>query len=263
MGRRFISILLVFAVAFVLEFLATAAFAADSDVVLSEIMINSMTDCKQNNGEWIEIYNKGSSPVDLTGWRLEDNSGAKHSRTITSSMCPQDSSCVMPAGETWLIAKSQEDLQAEFDHYTNPLSPTVQTTRTIFLNAKIGNGLGNSNDHLILQNSSGVAVDCVSWDGSGTCKSQTYVPGGNGVDQNKDGDDGESIANIATDGHAQWYDHRRNASPYNHINTATNDTTAVVLSGFTARPESASWWLLSVLSFGVVTGLILIRKEMF
>ena len=263
MGRRFMSILLVFSVAFVLKFLATAAFAADSDIVLSEIMINSMTDSTQNNGEWVEIYNKGSSPVDLTGWRLEDNGGDKYSRTITSSMCPYGSSCVMPAGETWLIAKSQTDLQAEFDLYTNPLRPTVQTTRTIFLNAKIGNGLANSNDHLILWNSSGVAVDCVSWDGSGICASQTYVPGGDGVDQNKDGDDGESIANIATNGRAQWYDHRRNASPYNHINTATDDTTAVVLSGFTAMPESASWWLLSILPFGVVMGLILIKKRIF
>ncbi len=91
---------------------------------------------------------------------------------------------------------SQQDLQDEFDNYTNPSGLTVDTSRTVFLGDKIGNGLSNAGDYLILKNNAGDPVDCVSWDGSDICKSLTYVPGGNGKDQLNKGADGGSIVNI-------------------------------------------------------------------
>ena len=217
--------------------LVSVARAADGDIVLSEIMINALTDSTGNHGEWIEVCNKGTSSVDLAGWVLEDN-GATN--TIAASMCP-NGSCEIPAGGAWLISSwSQQYLQDEFDGYTNPSSPSVDASRTIFLGGRIGNGLANSDDRLVLKNGAGNAVDCVSWDGSGTCGSLAYVAGGDGVDQNKDGDNGESIVNVQ----GQWYDGEPNASPYNCTNTAKGGSpTVVVLSGFGASVGLAGGWV--------------------
>ncbi len=247
-------VLLVLSVVSAVLSLVSVAQAADSDIVLSEIMINALTDFTGNHGEWIEICNRGTSSVDLTGWVLEDN-GATN--TIAASMCP-NGSCEIPAGGAWLISSwSQLYLQVEFNGYTNPLSPSVDTSRTVFLGGKIGNGLANSDDRLILKNNAGKAVDCVSWDGSGTCSSLEYVGGGSGVDQNKDGDNGESIVNIQ----GQWYDGDPNASPYNCTNTAKGGSpTAVVLSGFEASEGPAGEWVWVFLSIGAAAALALVRR---
>ncbi|RLC81637.1 MAG: hypothetical protein DRI61_03615 [Chloroflexi bacterium] len=208
-----------------------------SNIVISEVMFHAVNETNPlNNGEWIEIYNKGSSAVDLTGWQLRDNYLTK---TITSDMCPNNS-CQIPAGECWLIAWNTTYLQAEFDRYTNPLSPTVESSRTIFLGGRIGNGLSNSADMVALLTSDGAAVDCVSWANttSTVCSSLTYVSGGDGQDTDlNDEGDGQSITNVQ----GQWYYHRINGSPYNSSNTSTGGSpTLVALSAFCAR--SALLW---------------------
>ncbi len=205
-----------------------------ADIVISEVMFNAITETNPTNcGEWIEIYNKGSAPVDLAGWVITDNNSSK---VITYSMCP-GSSCVITPGGCWLIAWNQDYLQAEFNNYTNPLSPTVDSSRTIFLGGRIGNGLANDTDMVALMIVSGgvtLTVDCVSW-GTTTptlCSGLTYITSGNGRDTNLSGEgDGQSIANIG----GTWYYHQPNASPYNCINTAAGgNPTAVTLSAFSA-----------------------------
>ena len=199
-----------------------------ADIVISEVMFNAITETSPTNcGEWLEIYNRAHVTINLTGWAIRDFDG--NTRTITTSMCPNNS-CEIPPGGCWLIAPYTREanyLQAEFNFYTSPLRPTVLHTSTIFLGARIGGGLANDEDGVaLLIVSAGVtlAVDCVSW-GTTTptfCSSLNYVDGGNGADTNR-GDkgspgahDGQSIANIQ----GQWYDHERNASPYNCVNTA-------------------------------------------
>ena len=197
--------------------------AADADVVISEVMINAVEEAG-GSGEWFEIYNKGAASVDTANWIIEDNNATD---TITTTMCPNNS-CVVPPGECWLIARSQSQLQSEFDNYTNPLSPTVRTTKTIFIDSPIGGGLKNDQDNLIIKNSDGNAVDCVSWASTAqtVCASLTYVSDGGGVDQTNNGSNGQSITNIQ----GNWYDHQSNASPYDCINTAEGgDPTAVRL----------------------------------
>ena len=43
------------------------------EIVINEIMYDPPGD--DNNSEWVELYNAGSGPVDLTGWSLADNDG--------------------------------------------------------------------------------------------------------------------------------------------------------------------------------------------
>ncbi len=48
--------------------------APAESLVISEIMPNPAV-VTDDNGEWFEVYNRGSSPVNLSGWVLLDNSG--------------------------------------------------------------------------------------------------------------------------------------------------------------------------------------------
>ena len=43
--------------------------AANTDVVINEIVAYETRD-----HEWIDIFNKGSDPVDITGWKFFENS---------------------------------------------------------------------------------------------------------------------------------------------------------------------------------------------
>jgi len=240
--------------------LAAVALADDADIVISEIMINAMSST-ETYGEWIEIYNKGSTSVNITGWQIQDNNATD---TITADMCPSGS-CEIPAGACWIIGRDQANLQSEFDQYTdfNGGSSAVDTNRTIFLNNPIGNGLNNTADRLILRNNSGTPVDCYSWDGSGTCSGLNYVPGGGGLDGTLEGANGQSVTRIGTD----WYNHRPNASPYNCTNTAQGGSpTTVTLHTFAAHVSSPALpWLWAATALVAYTlslgGLLWLRRR--
>jgi hypothetical protein len=66
---------------FIIVFAAVLQFTVTSsslrgDVIISEIMYNPSSkesfNPDENLVEWIEIYNSGDSPVDITGWFLQD-----------------------------------------------------------------------------------------------------------------------------------------------------------------------------------------------
>ncbi len=132
-----------------LEFAVWPALAADTDVVLSEIMIDAVFETS-NQGEWVEICNRHSSTaVDLTNWTIEDNNRGD---TIQSTLCPGNN-CSIPARTCWLIATTQANLNAEFTSNSGNYSTcgaTVDTAKTIFLGEAIGNGLANTNDRVVL-----------------------------------------------------------------------------------------------------------------
>ncbi|MCP4426830.1 MAG: lamin tail domain-containing protein, partial [Chloroflexi bacterium] len=194
-----------------LSLIVSTASAADDDLVISEIMIDAVVE-GSDWGEWIEIYNKGTTSVDLAGWELEDNTNTD---AISAAVCP-NGSCIIPASGCWLIAASQSELQQEFDTYTNPNQPAVDGDHTIFLGERPGNGLANGGDHLILRNAADMAVDCYSWDGSNTCNRLTYFGGGDGFDGALAGEQGQSVTNIQH----TWYTHVSNGSPYDCNNAA-------------------------------------------
>lgn len=50
----------------------TSLYAATSDIIITEIVAY-----EKSNHEWVEIYNKGSVPVDLTGWKFVED-GINH-----------------------------------------------------------------------------------------------------------------------------------------------------------------------------------------
>lgn len=54
-----------------LSYLPIAVFGSESDVLINEIMYNPAD--SSTGGEFVEIYNRGSTAVDVGGWRLEDS----------------------------------------------------------------------------------------------------------------------------------------------------------------------------------------------
>ena len=53
--------------------LSAPAQAADTDIVVNEAESSGGTP-----GDWIELVNTGSAPIDLTGWYLKDNNDTNH-----------------------------------------------------------------------------------------------------------------------------------------------------------------------------------------
>ena len=108
-------------------------------IVVNELMPNpsAVTD---DAGEWLEVYNWGSAPVDLQGWTLASNNDAAH--TIATSV-------VVPAGGYAVLARNGSSSQ-------NGGVTTAYAYGTGFT-------LANSADWLALRDASGATVDSVAW----------------------------------------------------------------------------------------------------
>mgnify|MGYP003732703563 CR=1 FL=1 len=80
-----------------------------SDLIISEVMANPWPSYDNESwpgGEWVEVFNSGSSDIDLTGWSIEDAAGnqipfnATHLINVTSS----PSSYTISSGQHRIIA---------------------------------------------------------------------------------------------------------------------------------------------------------------
>ncbi len=54
--------------------------AANSDIIINEIAAYQVS-----GHEWVELYNRGSTPVDLTGWKFVESGGAHALKTMNGS----------------------------------------------------------------------------------------------------------------------------------------------------------------------------------
>lgn len=117
-------------------------------VVINEVYYDVASNQNEGNesnpDEWIELYNSGNTAVNLKNWVIADNS---ESTTINREV-------KIPAGGFAVLAKS-----ANTWRYWNIPTDAVK----IELGQKIGNGLANSGDQLILKDNNGIERDRVAW----------------------------------------------------------------------------------------------------
>lgn len=239
-----------------LAMLAIPVLAGDADIIISEILVRPNNTA--GNAEWVEIYNKGTIAVDLTGWQICDNAS-----------CDQIPSGTIGAGEYWLITSAADaaTLQAEFNTYTN--TPTVIPAQTIFIGGDLGNQLGNTDQLEIWTPMLTAASDCVSWYNPATtdCATLTpYLPGSDGTDTSLGGTinppyQGQTFINIQGD----WcYAVDDAPTPYVDNSEASGggcaNPTAISLNDAGASQRFAPVWL-GLLGLVFVSGGLLIRRR--
>lgn len=145
-------------------------------LVISEIMQNpdSVSDTQ---GEWFEIYNPGSTPVDINGWTIKDDDSDSHKITHTGPLN------VPPMG--YLVLGRNGDSTQNGGYTAN----YVYT----------GINLSNTEDEIILQNKSGQIVDKVVYSN----KDPWPVPTGRSMvlkDNSSDNSNGSNWKNSTTRG---------------------------------------------------------------
>lgn len=103
----------------------------------------------EEENEWVEIYNASSEDVDLNGWRITDNSGTE--RVLASS------ELILPSGGFAVITKDV----STWGYWNSIPAGAIK----IVLGQKIGDGLANDDDRVILKEKNGLEIDAVSWGG--------------------------------------------------------------------------------------------------
>jgi len=89
--------------------LAGAASAAD-ELIVTELMYNSINDANGDDVEWIELYNAGGAALDLTGWTLTDDDATHDPMTLSGTMAP---------GEVMLVVGDEAQFNLQYPGVSN------------------------------------------------------------------------------------------------------------------------------------------------
>ena len=109
---------------------------------LTEVLADAGRGSQEAAFEWVEIANQGAEPVDLDGWRLADN----RAEDAIPAMSLASGARVVVGGSVLLAAELPGDV-----------------VLVVVVDGRIGNGLANSGDRVVLISPAGEAVDGVSW----------------------------------------------------------------------------------------------------
>ena len=153
--------------------------ASSPTLLISEVLYDPLG--TEPNEEWIEIFNNASSPIELTDWTISDNMSTDViSPTVT-----------IPVGGCIVIAAS-EDFYTSYPDFTGAI--------VFIADGKLGNGLGNAGDRLILKDDEGTVIDQMSYGTDTTAFDPAClgVAAGHSLER--------SPANVDTDTAEDWID---------------------------------------------------------
>ncbi|HYF61784.1 MAG TPA: lamin tail domain-containing protein, partial [Herpetosiphonaceae bacterium] len=122
---------------------APGSAAAPGALLITEVAYDLPADRDENRNEWVEITNPTTATVIVQGWTLRDNKAAS----------PLPGLAVAP-GEVVVLAASAELLG---------FYPAFSGTLALVGSPKLGNGLGNNGDQLLLIDGAGAVIDALSW----------------------------------------------------------------------------------------------------
>jgi len=162
------------------EVLSQAASAERSpyQVKINEVLYDPAQSSDEAGNEWLELYNAGSEPVDLGDWMISDNGAGDHLPPLT-----------LPPGAFAVIAAS-EAFRSTY--------PAFDGSLLALDGDKIGNGLGDKGDRLILRDSAGRLADALSYGEDDTILSPpaSAVAGGHSLERSPPGHDTDSAADF-------------------------------------------------------------------
>lgn len=136
--------------------ISSSAYA--SNCVINEVMINPID--SEAYFEWIELYNPTEDNINISDWKLKDNSA-------TDDLLPANestSTIIPPYGFVIITDQDTSITIPHSDHYS--------ISHFMVDDNSICNGLGNTDDYLLLLNKNGTLIDGVEWG-----KDSLEVPG--------------------------------------------------------------------------------------
>lgn len=117
--------------------------ANESDIVINEVQYDPSQGSDDSAFEWLELMNRTSQPINLTGWKITDN---HETDDIPSLTLPPDSFVVVASGSSFYV------------NY-----PNFDGIVVFMADGCIGNGLSNTGDRLILTDTTGQIIDSLSF----------------------------------------------------------------------------------------------------
>ena len=210
------------------------ASPARAEVIVSEIMYNPASDeTAPGLGEWVELYNNGTAPVDIGGWRLDDEDAGDWGTIPTGT--------TLGAGQFAIMLDAAFTNEATFR--TEWAVPQVTPVFAITW-ASLANGPSPTNEMLQLLNAAGAVQDEVKYGDTGF----TITPNGPSLHlfQNQTAAGNDSGANWAVSSLATG---SRNPSG------PTFSTADIANPGVLAVPEPTS---LGLVALG---GLFMLRRR--
>jgi DNA/RNA endonuclease G (NUC1) len=123
---------------------------SSAKIVINELMADPLRAAGGASfGEWFEVFNAGTTPVDMQGWTIASQGQPNH--TVSASL-------VVPAGGYAVLGRGADPAQnggisIDYSYFTGTSSTTI------FLDAT---------DYLVLRDATGARVDSVRWTNSNT-----------------------------------------------------------------------------------------------
>ena len=117
----------------------------ESKVVINKVYYDVDAQHGSESNEWVELYNNASTTVDLSGWRLCDNSSCD----------------VLPEGST--ITGAEYAIISATSTTWNYWNIPTDFSKIVTQDSRIGNGLGNNGDILQLEQPDETIIDTMNW----------------------------------------------------------------------------------------------------
>jgi len=157
---------------------AVSAERSPYQVKINEVLYDPAQPGDEAGNEWLELYNAGSEPVDLGDWTISDNGAGDRLPPLT---LPPRAFVVIAASEAFRSAY-----------------PAFDGSLLALDGGKIGNGLGDKGDRLILRDSAGLLADALSYGEDDTILSPpaSAVAGGHSLERSPPGHDTDSAADF-------------------------------------------------------------------
>jgi hypothetical protein len=115
-------VLIVFVIALSIFLFTKNVKTVSENIIITEICPSG---CAAADHQWIEIYNKSSLPVDLSGWKFFEG-GVNHGLTISSSST--DSSTIILPGAYAIIAQNDKIFFEDYPETTSTVFDSAWTT---------------------------------------------------------------------------------------------------------------------------------------
>lgn len=146
--------------------------------MINEVLYDPDGEGMDAEGEWVELYNASDVTVSLTGWMIADGRGADALPDLS----------IAPGGFA-IVAPTEAH-------------PAVRAPVAV-IEGRIGNGLGNDGDVLVLIDPAGTSVDAVSWGDDDAALNPPVDDVGHGHSIER------SVAGMDHDAASDWVDNDR------------------------------------------------------